>query len=194
MKILFAAAALTLMSGCAMAGSGSTSYLAVSERAEDLPAFTSVVLRGGGELTLRYSDAYSLQNTGDQQAWDYRVEDGVLTIKCHDRCSLWHNRSAVITLPRIDEFTIRGGGEISFEGAFEPTDSLEISINGGGEIDALAVPARNVDISIRGGGDISVNAEDSLNVSIFGGGEVSYTGEPEVSKSIFGGGVIRPIR
>ena len=189
MKYLALILATTALSACVFSDAGADSLVPAVDRQMELSDFDSIELLGGGDITIRYDSEYSFTNTGSPEVWKLTLEKGNLVLGCpKDQCKGRITRTAVITLPRLENLSLKGGGDITVEGDFPASDSLNISLFGGGDIDAYAIDAEDVNISIKGGGDISVSASDNLNISILGGGDISYRGSPRVSKSIIGGG------
>lgn len=191
MKALIPVTLAATLSACVIAYNGPDNLMPASDAVMTMQSFDSVSLHGGGDIVIRHAEEFSFENTGDPDVWKIAIKDEVLTLKCTKPCSGPRDRAALITLPYLENLSIKGGGDITFTGDFPQTDELNISLVGGGDIDAVAIPADDVNISIVGGGDISVSAADKLSVKIIGGGDITYIGSPEVSKSIIGGGTVR---
>lgn len=217
MKQLLAGGALLALGACSIAQAAPNSFVPPSDKPATLDVFDGIELLGGGDIIIRQGTSYSFENTGDPNAWEIGVDDDTLILSCPDnKCKNSKKRSAIITLPRLENLALKGGGDIIIEGEypgvhdlnmslmgggdikvtgyFPDADELNISLMGGGDIDAYNVNAEDVNVSIKGGGDISVSASDELNVSILGGGDIRYRGNPKISKSVIGGGTVRPAR
>lgn len=216
MKQIIAFSALAILGACVYAQAAPDSFVPQSAVETNLESFEGVELRGGGDITIRQGASHSFENTGSANAWEIGVLDDHLILSCPGKCNDWkrQDRTAIITLPNLEDVALKGGGDIVIEGEFPNADELNIAlmgggdikvtgyfpsadevniaISGGGDIDAFNVNAKEANIAIKGGGDITVSARDELNVSILGGGDIKYRGNPEISKSILGGGTVRP--
>ena len=136
---------------------------ALATESISVPAFRSVQLRGGGEVSLDVCDGNCPRN------YHLRVD---------------------IQSPSAPDVAIAGGGLIRASGGFPAQRQLSAAISGGGKIDMLAVSAGSVNAAVHGGGLISVRARSSLSAAVNGGGEVRYAGNPAVSSAINGGGAV----
>ena len=83
---------------------------------------------------------------------------------------------------------ISGTGEIILNGT---TEELDIKINGTANVEALKLAAQSVDIKVNGAGDIRVYAQEKLKVKINGAGNVQYKGKPtDIQQKINGAGAV----
>ena len=176
----------------AAAGAAALAVPASAQTPIRVGGFDSVELRGGGEIVIRHGSQHRvtlLRGDPNLASFDVR-HDGTLVIRpCRTSCRNQRLSVEVVT-PEIEGVAINGGGMIRVEGRFPQEDSFAVAINGGGNIDARAVPARSVAASINGGGLIRTHAQRSLAASIRGGGAVTYTGDPRTTVSINGGGTV----
>jgi hypothetical protein len=157
--------------------------------------FDSVELRGGGRVTIRHGAAQRVTLlSGNTEMSSFSVDrNGRLVIRaCVRSCSNYRLEVEIVT-PQLEGIAISGGGSIRTESGFAERRGLTLAINGGGELDATAVPAANVSASVNGGGAILTRARTTLAASIHGGGAIRYRGDPAVSAAINGGGTVRPI-
>jgi len=169
---------------------------ALATEVVSLPAFHSVQLRGGGEVTIRPGSVQRVTVVeGSAQITRFRVvRDGQLQIDmCDGNCPRHYNLRIEIESPHAPDVAIAGGGLIHANGGFAPQRQLSVAIKGGGKIDMLAVPANSVSAAVQGGGLINVRARSTLSVAVNGGGEVRYSGNPQVSSAINGGGAVRRV-
>jgi hypothetical protein len=158
-----------------------------------VPAFRSVQLRGGGEVSLRPGPVQRVTIVeGSASITRFRVgRDGQLKIDvCDGNCPRNYRLRVDIQSPSAPDVAIAGGGLIRASGGFPAQRQLSAAISGGGKIDVLAVSAGSVNAAVHGGGLISVRARSSLSAAVNGGGEVRYAGNPAVSSAINGGGAV----
>jgi len=161
-----------------------------------VPAFRSVQLRGGGEVTLRPGPVQRVTVVeGSAQITHFRVDrDGQLRIDvCDGNCPRQYRLRVEIQSPQAPDVAIAGGGLIHASSGFAAPSHLSTAIMGGGKIDMLAVQASSVNAAIHGGGLISVRPRSNLSAAVNGGGEVRYSGNPRVSSAVNGGGAVQRI-
>ena len=166
---------------------------ALATESISVPAFRSVQLRGGGEVSLRPGPVQRVTIIeGSPQITRFRVgRDGQLKIDvCDGNCPRNYHLRVDIQSPSAPDVAIAGGGLIRASGGFPAQRQLSAAISGGGKIDVLAVSAGSVNAAVHGGGLISVRARSSLSAAVNGGGEVRYAGNPAVSSAINGGGAV----
>lgn len=159
-----------------------------------LPAFESVQLRGGGSIVVRRGPAQRVTILNGSSAYTRMSVDnrGQLNIDaCNNRCPREYNLQIEIQSPDAPDAAISGGGSISFAPGFGAQGDISIAINGGGQIDARAVPVANVSAAVNGGGRILSGHSQNLSAAVSGGGEVRYVGSPHVSSAVNGGGSVR---
>ena len=160
-----------------------------------VPAFDSIELRGGGEVTVRHGPVQRVTFLrGNNETTKFSVDaQGRLRIDtCRQSCRHYRLELEIVT-PELEGAAISGGGAITGEGDFPDRGTLALSVSGGGAIDMTAIESRSVAAAVRGGGAIRTHARDSLTASINGGGAVAYLGDPHVTSAIEGGGAVGPI-
>jgi hypothetical protein len=158
-----------------------------------VPAFRSLELRGGGQVTIRPGPVQRITLIeGSSRITRFRVErDGQLKVDvCDNNCPRNYRLRIDVESPHVPDVAIAGGGSIQAVGNFAPQRQLSAAIKGGGKIDVLAVQAANVHSAIHGGGQISVRASASLAAAVNGGGHIRYAGNPQLSSAINGGGSV----
>ena len=161
-----------------------------------VPAFRSVQLRGGGEVSIRPGPVQRVTIVeGSARITRFRVErDGKLRIDvCDGNCPRQYRLRIDIQSPSAPDVAIAGGGLIRASGGFPAQRQLSAAVSGGGKIDMLAVSASSVNAAVHGGGLISVRPRSSLSAAVNGGGQVRYAGNPTVSSEINGGGSVHRI-
>lgn len=82
----------------------------------------------------------------------------------------------------------QGSGDLSLAGW---VDTLELEINGSGDVDARALHATHALVTINGSSDVVVHVSGLLDARINGSGNITYRGDPkEVRRQINGSGDI----
>jgi len=193
MKLLFVGLSAFALSACVVIHASPDTLMPAGSEKVTLNDFSGIELRGGGDIEIEHGAEFTFTDTGDRHDWKIGIEKGNLVLKCDNPCTGRGRRSALITLPELENISLKGGGEIDVEGDFPDVRELNIAIHGGGDIDASDVRADEVNVSIMGGGEVDVHAVDELNVSIMGGGQINYRGTPEIHKSVLGGGGVYPL-
>ena len=161
-----------------------------------VPAFRSVQLRGGGEVSIRPGPVQRVTIVeGSSRITRFRVErDGKLRIDvCDGNCPRQYRLRIDLQSPSAPDVAIAGGGLIRASAGFPAQRQLSAAVSGGGKIDMLAVSASSVNAAVHGGGLISVRPHSSLSAAVNGGGQVRYAGNPTVSSAINGGGSVHRI-
>lgn len=164
----------------------------------DLPRFGAVELKGGGTVVVRRGAVQRVTLVeGSTGQTSLRVEPqgrsgaGRLVIQaCRARCPQDYRLRVEIVIPDVSAIAVDGGGRIDVAAGFSPRRHVAAAVNGGGEIDARALPARDVAAAVNGGGALRVTATGSLAASVNGGGAIVYWGDPQVASSIRGGGAV----
>lgn len=159
-----------------------------------VPAFRSIELRGGGDVTLRAGpQRVTILDGSAQVSRIYVARNGELRIEaCNQRCPRNYRLRVEIQSPRVPDVAIAGGGNIRAEGGFPAVAELAAAVDGGGNVDLRAVGANRVTAAVNGGGMISVRPRSSLTAAVNGGGAIRYWGNPQVTTAIHGGGTVRP--
>lgn len=169
---------------------------AAAQTSVAVPAFDSIELRGGGEVTVRHGSSQQVRLVrGNSGTTRFSVDGrGTLRIDACRRSCRGYRLEVEIVTPDLEGAAISGGGAIRAEGDFPDRGMLALAVSGGGAIDFAAVEAGSVAAAVRGGGAIRTHARNSLMASISGGGAVAYLGDPRVTSSINGGGSVGPAR
>lgn len=190
MKLLAIGVATLALSGCIVVKASPDDLFTSSFDDQPPSRVESLDLRGGLDITIVQGDRYGFENTGTSEGWKVGYKGDTMVVECDNKCRKSGNVKGTVTLPSLENLSVKGGGEVVVEGDFPDSSELNISLVGGGEIDTMAISSREVNVSIVGGGEIDVIALDELNVSIVGGGEINYRGTPEVHRSVIGGGEV----
>jgi hypothetical protein len=158
-----------------------------------VPAFRSVELRGGGNVSVIPGPVERVTIVeGSSQFTHMRVDyDGQLKIDtCNERCPQNYRLRVQIQSPQVPNLAVSGGGSIGTSGGFAPQGHLAVAVNGGGNIDARALDVNSVSAAVNGGGNIFVRPRGSLQAAVNGGGHIRYAGNPSVTMAVRGGGSV----
>lgn len=166
---------------------------ALSTELVPVPAFRSVELRGGGNVTVVPGPAQRVTIVdGSSQYTRVRVERDMLKIDaCNGRCPSNYRLRIEIQSPHVPDLAVNGGGSIVAQPGFAPQSRLAAAVNGGGKVDSRAVQAGTVSAAVNGGGELVVSARSMLTAAVNGGGTVRYVGHPQVTSVVHGGGIVR---
>jgi hypothetical protein len=167
---------------------------ALAAEAVPLPTYSSIELRGGGEVMLARGPVQRVTILdGSSQFTRFHVgRDGKLRIDaCNQRCPRNYRLRIQIQGPRVPDVAISGGGAIRADG-FQPQAKLAAAVAGGGQIDLRGVNVADMTAAVHGGGRILVRPARRLTAAVNGGGEVRYWGSPQVTMAVNGGGTVRP--
>ena len=160
-----------------------------------VPAFRSVELRGGGDVTLRAGRAQqvTILEGSSQVSRIYVARDGKLRIEaCNNRCPRNYRLRIDVQSPRVPDVAIAGGGRIHASGGFPTQGEVAAAVDGGGHIDLRSIEATHVTAAVNGGGHIAVRPRARLTAAVNGGGDIRYLGNPQVTMAVQGGGTVRP--
>jgi hypothetical protein len=93
-----------------------------------------------------------------------------------------------ITIPEMNKVTLSGVGNFYLKGPTQ--ESLDLELNGVGNIDAFNLPVYIGIVEMNGTGNVKIRAKDRLEVDIDGLGNVYYQGSPELHIDISGLGEV----
>ncbi|HEX6661099.1 MAG TPA: DUF2807 domain-containing protein [Sphingomicrobium sp.] len=160
-----------------------------------LSPFNSIELRGGGEVELRPGAVQRVIIVeGSSQFTSVRVVSNrrLKIDACNARCPRHYRLRVLVESPAVPVLAVEGGGKITAAPNFANQRELTVAVNGGGAVDARAIPADDVTAAVHGGGEIKVRARRVLTAAVVGGGSVHYWGNPSVTTAIEGGGRVSP--
>jgi hypothetical protein len=178
----------------------------------DVGAFSRIDSTGSADVIVTIGDKQSLTVEADDNILpliDTEVKGDKLVISSHDSYSPRTDIKITITVPKLDEASVRGSGtikasgvdaqdfktqltgsgDISLEGK---ATSLKATVTGSGSLDASKFTVGDADVRVSGSGDARINASKSLNASVSGSGDVQYSGNPSaVERHVSGSGSVR---
>jgi hypothetical protein len=157
----------------------------------EVASFTGVSVTGECDVDINIGDVQSVELSAQPQILDvmtYTVRNNILHIGFRSDVNVNTDReiSARIVMPEVDFVSITGAGNFYLSGENQP--SLDIYIQGAGDVEALNMEVDNCTIHIEGVGDCRVNVAENLDVHISGVGNVFYTGQPGLTTDISGVG------
>lgn len=175
-------------------------------------AFHEVELAGGNNVVIHVGEKRSVVVKADDNLLDRvttKVESGKLVIgNTPGSLTAKSPMRVVVTVPRLSELTLAGGGNIIVTGI--RAESLTVTLSGGGNMTGsgsarslgvtlsgsgtawfAGLAAENIQAVLSGSGTIYVTATKSLDASVPGSGTIVYSGNPlHVTKSVSGSGTI----
>ena len=168
--------------------------LPVSTQAAEVvptPAFRSIDLRGGGDVTIVPGPVQRVTIVSGSSAYTRITleKEGQLRIDaCNSRCPRNYALQIRIESPTVPSVAIKGGGTIVAARGFAPQQHVAAAVQAGGTIDLRAVDAAEVAAAINAGGDIYVRPRVRLSAAVNAGGDIHYSGNPQVSMAVANGG------
>ena len=140
----------------------------------DLDEFTSIENSGPFDLFVTVGEDQSLAITIDDNLMDVvqtRVRRGTLEIYSKHNFKS-HRRSRIdITVPKLEELTVDGSGDIEVTNV--QSEEFDIEISGSGDVDLTEMNAGEMYISIDGSGDVRADGQaQQLEIGINGSGDV----------------------
>jgi len=155
------------------------------------PAFRSVDLRGGGDVTIVRGPVQRVTILSGSSAFTriYVEREGQLRIDaCNSRCPRNYPLQIRIESPTVPAVAIEGGGTIVAAPGFAPQGDVAAAVHAGGTIDLRAVDAIEVSAAVNAGGTIYVRPRSRLSAAVNAGGDIRYSGNPQVSMAVANGG------
>lgn len=178
----------------------------------DVAAFNSVELAGGNNVVIHVGEKKSVVVKADDNLLNRvttNVKSGTLVIgNTQGSLTTKTPMSVVVGVPTLDTLTLGGGGNIVVNGinagkltvtlagggnitGSGTATSLDVSVNGSGNVWLTRLAAEYVHAVVSGSGNIYVTATRSLDASVPGSGTIVYAGNPKkVTKSVTGSGAI----
>ena len=177
----------------------------------DLPAFTSIDLAGGNNVTVHVGARRAVVIRADDNLLDLvttRVHAGRLVIGTGASLRTKRPMSVDVTVPLLISVSLTGSGTLAVDGIHTrqftvrlpgsgvvrvtgSTDYLDAILEGAGDGQLRDLVARDVTASVSGLGRLQVHVTGSLDASVSGVGAIFYTGSPRTTiKRISGAGTI----
>jgi hypothetical protein len=178
----------------------------------DVAACDEVLLKCGLDVDISFGDRQSVALVVDANLVDrYSImaRDGLLTIAANDHPRPSKGARLVVTLRALEQLAVEGSGDVAITGYHGPhlaldisgsgdvtlagqADTLRVSVEGAGDVDAHACRAGSASVTVDGAGDVKVFARDHADVAINGVGDVDvYGNPPDFEPAVNGVGEVR---
>jgi hypothetical protein len=171
-KILALLSFLLLANSCSSFFCEEGNGIMVKEK-RDLIGFSEIDLIGSGDLIITQGDNWSVEVETDSNLTDKIIteadgEDLILKSKAGCATKLTY----YVTLPMLAEIEIKGSGNAMASGKIE-SESLELEIEGSGDINLSDIEVQKLVVMIEGSGDISLKgSSERTDIEIEGSGDL----------------------
>ena len=179
--------------GVATARSGSISRTVNSQTEVRLGRFSSVELRNGGKVFVRYGATQRVTLLkGSQTYTDVTLagEDRLVIDKCRNKCPRGYELEVEIVAPYLVGISVAHGGSVEVRGSFPQRNEITVAVSNGGAIDIRSMMVASVKASVDQGGRIFTRPQSAMIASVRQGGEITYWGDAQVISSVQHGGVV----
>lgn len=181
-------------------------------------AFTSVKIDGSANVTITQGNTFSVSVSAYENVINWletSVTNGELVIGYKNNTLITNgNARATITMPAISGLTVSGSGDFFVKGNFVNTGTLNLrvqgsgninidscrtdvaslKIDGSGNINSFGLVAKEATVHVAGSGDSKLTVTNLLDVIISGSGSVQYKGNPQsVNTKINGSGRVHKV-
>jgi hypothetical protein len=185
----------------------------VVSESRPVSGFSSVKLKGTGQVMIEENGSESLTVTADDNLMSYlttEVNGNQLVLGTKDNTNLNPSRDIIYKLAVKDLNAIEMGGVGSIEAKGIHTDRLKVVLGGSGSISTSGtadeqeitlagqgdyrgkdLTSKTATINIMGNGDAVLNTSQKLDANIMGSGSIKYIGDPVVTQHILGSGSIQ---
>ena len=218
-QLIFVALIAVILSGCnisiittskGVSGSGVS-----ATETRDVAEFNKISIVGSGDVNVTVGGEDGLTITGDDnllELIDCTVENGELTIQPSEAISPKTALVFNISVAQLTSVELSGAAafdiqnvegdslevELNGSGNLDATGSvtnLDIEVNGAGNVDLQSLNAENVTIELNGASSGSVFANQSIDAEINGVGTLTIYGQPDdVQKELNGLGRIKVVK
>lgn len=146
----------------------------------NLNKFKKISISGSMNVIFTQSSEYSVVVDSKSESIIVDAVDDKLIIKrktskFNFRIDRDDNDVVYVSAPHINSFYIYGSGELIFKNDYKSDRSLNISLNGSGDIETKSIDVPSISISLSGSGDISVLGEikaEDAKVTLSGSGDI----------------------
>lgn len=167
---------------------------AVAQENIPVPAFRSIELKAGGDVSIVRGPVQRVTLVNGSTALTrFQVRDNgrlEITTSCRANCPHEYNLRIRIESPTVPDVAVNAGGSINVEPGFGPQRDVSAAVLAGGTIDLRGLPVDSASAAVHAGGDIFVDPRVRLNAAVSAGGDVHYRGNPQVSMAVADGGSV----
>jgi hypothetical protein len=170
-----------------------TSATVTTQTAIPVAPFSSVELRNGGRVILRYGPTQRVTMLkGSPDCTRVAVADGSRLVidRVRGQCPDRHELEIEIVTADITSVSVAEGGRISSHGSFPHQAELVATVYSGGMIDIRSMAVDRLTASVEQGGRIFAKPRIALSATVANGGAITYWGDPRVERSVRHGGVV----
>lgn len=185
--IIITVACIVLMAMQACVGMSAKSVVIPSDRnisRNVMPesSFSAIELNGPIDVVYRNGNSREVRIDGPDNVVplvETTVSGGKLAIKYKDNTRITEDADVTVyvTAPDVAGFVVNGSGGISIKSAIDiPGRDAVMTVNGSGDINAVAVTCKSFKSVVNGSGDIDINsrvkATQNLNMAANGSGNI----------------------
>jgi hypothetical protein len=174
----------------------------------DVGDFSEIKCKIGGDITVTRAEQATLRITADDNLLPIittEVQDGALIVSAEESYSSKTRVCLQIEVPMISRVEVLGSADVLLDsvtdeklainicgsGDIEAVGevlSLDVVINGSGELKLKQLQVQTCNIRINGSGDAVLSVAESLDAQINGSGDITYYGTPHVQVKMRGSG------
>lgn len=154
----------------------------ITKDIEPFAEFTSIQLSGNVDIHISQGDTVAIKAYGNEKAIDeYQFtfdsdNDGCTKLAVDLKGFTWdatkenHNVdkntpaiTVYVTIPKIEDITIYGAGDIDIQDSFQQEESLSVNINGAGDFDTDHIDVNELKVNVHGAGDVYLDKVKCMN-------------------------------
>ena len=159
----------------------------VIDRDLDLPLFSAIDAKGAVRVVFAQDSICSVRVRGNEKCisdYEFVVRNDKLKVKPQNFSGSVNNRTPSITLfvtaPNLTDIGFAGAGKLEIPDATELPGSLNIELEGAGDISVNGLTAESLNLEISGAGKC-----DLSNVTTTGDIEIEVNGAADVNANVF---------
>lgn len=154
-------------------------------------SFQSILLRGGGVVTVRYGPTRRVTVSLANPDRAIRADGDQLVIeRCSRPCRHGHQIEVEVVTPEIGRLAVSDGGLLRLVGRFPRQAAIAASVDNGGTVDMRPLEADIVSADVSQGGRILARPVREMAASISDGGNIIHWGNAEIASSVRRGGAV----
>jgi hypothetical protein len=177
----------------------------------EIDEFSAIKCMIGADITVKHAERPALSITADDNLLSIittEVHNGMLIVSAEESYSTRTTVRIQIEVPMISRVEVLGSADVLLDSVTEKklelaisgsgdieaigqVQTLDVHINGSGDLKLERLQAQACRIRINGSGDAVLSVADSLDARINGSGDITYYGNPErVNSKVNGSGTI----